>query len=227
MNSSYSSLQGDPGAALVRFMAECEGMREDATSCRELMSGLFDSKLYKEQSALWLDHVTLELRFGTVDNTRKIFQKAMQCSTDDPDLVLQKFLEFEVVHGTLESYDNTSLKCKRQQKRLDEKRARELQKQAANEKNSGKNTKQKKQETGKPDQNKNKKRKMSSEKSAQEPTKHHKPNTPDKTPDAPKFPRKQPAEPGAEVDKSRYHLTVFVSNLSYSATEDDLNITFR
>ena len=32
-------------------MAECEGERDDVSSFRVLMSGLFDSKIYKEQSS--------------------------------------------------------------------------------------------------------------------------------------------------------------------------------
>ena len=36
---------------LTLFMAECEGLRDDVQSFRVLMSGLFESKIYKEQTS--------------------------------------------------------------------------------------------------------------------------------------------------------------------------------
>ena len=43
----------------------------------------------------------MELRFGEVSEARKIYQKAVQCSTDSPQLIIQQFLNFESVHGTI------------------------------------------------------------------------------------------------------------------------------
>ena len=51
-----------------------------------------------------------------------------------------------------------------------------------------------------------------------------KPST--KSPEKPFFPKK-PIQDNTEIDKSKYPLTVFVSNLSYDATEDHLNDTFK
>eukprot|EP00116_Pleurobrachia_bachei_P007620 sb/3467882/ len=59
------------------------------------------------------------------------------------------------------------------------------------------------------------KRKLSSNSSMEEAPKQQK-----KT----EFPKSEEDQP---IDKSRYPVTVFVSNLSYSATEDDLNNTFK
>ena len=69
-----------------------------------------------------------------------------------------------------------------------------------------------------------KKRKISSEPADQSETKHPRPNP--ESPAKSKFPRNPTADSG-EVDKSKYPVTIFVSNLSYSATEDDLNNTFK
>ena len=69
-----------------------------------------------------------------------------------------------------------------------------------------------------------KKRKISSEPADRPETKHTKqsPSSPQKA----KFP-KNPMPESGEIDKSKYAITVFVSNLSYSATEDDLNSAFK
>ena len=69
-----------------------------------------------------------------------------------------------------------------------------------------------------------KKRKISSEPDNQKDTKVMKQTT--KSPEKTSFPKK-PATESTEIDKSKYPLTIFVSNLSYDATEDDLNDTFK
>ncbi|KAL5260457.1 hypothetical protein ACHWQZ_G010555 [Mnemiopsis leidyi] len=236
MNQTFGE-EGDPTGELTRFMAECEGVRDDVNSFRVLMSGLFESKIYKEQSSLWLEYISMELRFGEVSEARKIYQKAVQCSTDSPQLIIQQFLNFESVHGTLETYDNAALKCRRQQKKINEKSAKEAEKLALQNKkhsdNKGKNKQTSKDGPGKSktepkDKNDkhapSKKRKISSEPENQKDAKVVKPSN--KSPEKPSFPKK-PVQESAEIDKSKYPLTVFVSNLSYDATEDDLNETFK
>ena len=41
----------------------------------------------------------MELRFGDISEARKIYRKAVQCSTDSPQTIIQRFLNFESVHG--------------------------------------------------------------------------------------------------------------------------------
>ena len=41
----------------------------------------------------------MEQRYGGAEDTRRVFQKAIQCSTDNTELILQNFLHFESVHG--------------------------------------------------------------------------------------------------------------------------------
>ena len=50
-------------------------------------------------TGLWLEFISLEQRYGEVEDVRRVFQRAIQCSTDNTELILQRFLHFESVYG--------------------------------------------------------------------------------------------------------------------------------
>ena len=213
--------EGDPTAELTRFMAECDGVRADLQSMRLLLDGLIDSKLYKEQSGIWMFYINLEQRFGSKENVRKLYQKAIQCNTDNSEYLFQQFLFFERLYGTIESYDNACLKVKRQRKRIHDKMVKEKSKKEVVNKGDSKKKNNKIE---------SKKRKPSTEAALATPVKVQK----TKISSAEQhFSFKKPksdqiSEAGsAPIDKSKYDLTIFVSNVSYDANEDHLNEAFK
>ena len=48
---------------------------------------------------LWQEWAGLEIRFGTVEDARRVYQKAIQCTTDNTQSLLDNFLLFESIHG--------------------------------------------------------------------------------------------------------------------------------
>jgi len=226
ITQSYGE-EGDPRGELTRFMARVYAVRGDVDSCRDLMDGLVESKLYNYQSEVWLEYIGLEKQYGSIENTRKLYQKAYQISTDQP--LMASFMDFERFYGTLEQVDNAALKCKRQQKKVDIRLAKEA-KERADEKakrKAGKDGKGDKSGKGgdkggkggdKADKKRDKKAPAKEEFKA--------PAEKMDVPEEGSLVNRKRKHSG-EIDKSRYPLTVFVSNLAFAANEDTLNDVFK
>lgn len=220
----------DCNCEILQFWGRLEyGPLFDAIKGRELWTTVMESSDNSTKSGLWIEFIQLELKKG-VEAARKIYKKAIQSTNlDCPEIISSAWLRFERCNGTLDSliacqtlcnsilteYNQlqqanrfTSYKNRPQtnnkERSAPRRKEEEFRKPAA--------LKERSERSEKSEIPKGKKR-PHSENAKEENVKRSRPEEDNK-----------PAE--EERDESKDHITVFISNLDYNVTEDEITANF-
>ena len=64
------------------------------------------------RASVWLDYIHLEKTFGDKKHLRKAYQRAVEKTSDSPELIVKSFIQFEREEGSLEAYEEARKVCK-------------------------------------------------------------------------------------------------------------------
>ncbi|KAH3761074.1 proton-associated sugar transporter A [Pelomyxa schiedti] len=204
MNQYYPSQGYD--ADILRFWAKIEAHHfNNIERCRELWESII--KYHSDETTFWLEYASLERKFDE-SKTRNIYKRGAQAVHTFPEPLLSAWLEFERECGTLEmwthaklTYDTKMKQFLTQQRKEQKKLEKVAAKEAAKE--------QKKQDR------RNKRRPQSLQKASK--------GEDDEMAEIPQSKRPR-TDPKTEEEKNSHK--IFVSNLRFSITEEDLEKLF-
>ncbi|XP_078586646.1 spliceosome associated factor 3, U4/U6 recycling protein-like isoform X1 [Branchiostoma floridae x Branchiostoma japonicum] len=124
----YFGETGDPQCTLQRTWARLEAKHnKNMGKARELWDGIM-AEGHGREAQMWLEYAELERSYGDVERSRKVLQKAVSKASDWPESVCEALINFEREEGTLETYDNAVARCEAQLKRVQERRAKQAEK---------------------------------------------------------------------------------------------------
>ncbi|KAI8499732.1 Squamous cell carcinoma antigen recognized by T-cells 3 [Branchiostoma belcheri] len=125
----YFGETGDPQCTFKKSWARIEAKYcKDMGKARELWDGIM-AEGHGREAQMWLEYADLERSFGDVERSRKVLQKAVSKASDWPESVCEALINFEREEGTLETYDNAVARCEAQLKRVQERRAKQAEKE--------------------------------------------------------------------------------------------------
>ncbi|XP_058789545.1 squamous cell carcinoma antigen recognized by T-cells 3-like [Phymastichus coffea] len=230
---------GDRNCDILQFWARTEAIyANNMEKARSLWADIMSQGL-SDFAASWLEYISLEKCYGDTKHLRKLFQKALTSVKDWPESITNAWINFERDEGTLEQMEQCELKIKEKLCKVAEERnkAQQFENVKENVSLGKKSTNKRKLHEGrwKNLEAKSKVAKMESSKSAQKIDSHankaesfHKiSNNTTKSKVAP--------PPGYEEDNDEKmeeeahnlpevddNITIFVSNLDYDTTEEEV-----
>jgi len=103
-NEHLAKIQDDPTFQVSKYWANLEadqfGMMDNA---RKIWTEITAADPFK--SSTWLEYIFLEKLYGDKKHLRKAYQRAVEKTYDNPEAVIQSFLQFEREEGSLESFE--------------------------------------------------------------------------------------------------------------------------
>lgn len=204
----------DCNCEILQFWGRLEyGPLQDPKKGKELWSTVMESSDNATKSGLWIEFSQLELR-RDLDATRKLFRKALNAQDlDNPYVIISAWQRFERCNGSIRTMAACQKDCdeflKVYQQNLKDISIKLEQKQKTDRK--GKDRKRKTSDLSQETTNQEKKIKVEPEVGVQIPSKEGK-----STGGSFKEHENQ------EIDLTKDHLRIFVSNLDYNLNEDEV-----
>ncbi|KAJ8312590.1 hypothetical protein KUTeg_009963 [Tegillarca granosa] len=120
----------DPNCTLRQFWATIEAKYcKNMERARELWNGIM-TEGHGNEAVMWLEFYRMERAYGDNKHCRKVLQRAMNSVSDWPETIVDAWIEFERVEGTLEQYDLAVSRCEAQMERINERREKAAEKEA-------------------------------------------------------------------------------------------------
>ncbi|XP_063980205.1 squamous cell carcinoma antigen recognized by T-cells 3-like [Diachasmimorpha longicaudata] len=117
-------LDGDPQCVVLQYWARTEAIHAgNMEKCRSLWSDIL-SQGHSERAASWLEYITLEKCYGDTKHLRKLYQKALAAVKDWPESIANSWIDFERDEGTLEQVENCEIKSREKLEKIAEERGR-------------------------------------------------------------------------------------------------------
>ncbi|XP_043267085.1 squamous cell carcinoma antigen recognized by T-cells 3-like isoform X2 [Venturia canescens] len=236
-------LQGDPNCVILQYWARTEAIHaNDMEKARSLWSDIL-SQGHSPNASSWLEYISLEKCYGDTKHLRKLYQKALSAVKDWPESIVNSWIDFERDEGTLEQMEHCETKVNEKMEKVLEERQNMQQNVSHDTENVGLTKKSSKR---KPDDGRWKNLGVSPHKQArvekpkardsilsfdnkmaqslsEEPSTSKSLTSKSKIAPPPGFPgaEEEKMDTGSthEVDDK---ITVFVSNLDYTATEKEV-----
>ncbi|XKL64324.1 hypothetical protein PGB90_004410 [Kerria lacca] len=216
---SYYGLDGDYECELLLWWARFEAeTTKDLERFRKIWTDILNTG-HNKSSYYWLKYINMEWQYGDTKHMRKLCPRALAAISDSPKSVAAVWLEFESHNGSLDSFLNCQKICEERIKKYsEEKKKQNVQFDEKNKKISSKSEliKGNKNFTNKPIKTNN----IEQDNVQRKIIGFKKKESPEK-------PKK--VTPASDItgtfvshDSSKDDRTVFVSNLDYTVTEDDV-----
>ncbi|XP_064398817.1 squamous cell carcinoma antigen recognized by T-cells 3-like isoform X3 [Halichondria panicea] len=223
---------GDPTDSLSRYQASLEARCYDNMETARALWVEVMSR-YGKQAQYWIEYASIERSHGDTASCRKVLQRASNSASDDPEMVCEALLQFERESGDLESFEGALVRCEAQLDRVRARREKAAEKDAFKKDDLKKH---RKMDIGKG--------RVSSRDKGQSLGRKRPPPGREMSDDQQPAVKKQKfvAETGivqlpskkvptveaakVETEGPKEARTVFVSNLSFKATEDELREIF-
>jgi len=110
-NAHLAKCGGDPEFEVSKYCANLEadqfGSMENA---RKLWAEITNSHPFK--AAVWMEYVQLEKTFGDKKHLRKAYQRALEKTHDEPQILVKSYTQFEREEGSLEAFEQCRKLCK-------------------------------------------------------------------------------------------------------------------
>ncbi|XP_059162213.1 squamous cell carcinoma antigen recognized by T-cells 3-like [Physella acuta] len=120
---------GDPEAVLQQLIAFVEiKYGKNQEKAREIWNQVMQAG-HGATAAIWLHYYRFERMYGDSKHCRRILQKALNSVTDWPESIIQAYINFEREEGNLEQYDSAVAKCNAQMERINERRAKQAERE--------------------------------------------------------------------------------------------------
>ncbi|XP_076181119.1 spliceosome associated factor 3, U4/U6 recycling protein [Ptiloglossa arizonensis] len=230
-------LDGDPNCIILQFWARIEAIYANSMKrARSLWADIL-SQGHSATASYWLEYISLERCYGDTKYLRKLYQKALTSVKDWPESIATAWIDFERDEGTLEQMEHCEAKTKEKLEKVAEERQKvqqisnhelsPLQNRKAYKRKSEDGSGRWKNLGGSPTKithirPKLRESRFNFEKKIDDDTSmRQKPKV------APPPGFKIPEDDKMEVDNNQEiddKITVFVSNLDYTATEEEVRI---
>ncbi|XP_001602582.2 squamous cell carcinoma antigen recognized by T-cells 3 [Nasonia vitripennis] len=126
-------IEGDPSCEILQFWARTEAIHvNDMEKARSLWSDIM-SQGHSESATSWLEYISLERCYGDTKHLRKLFQKALTSVKDWPESIANAWINFERDEGTLEQMEICETKVKERLEKVAEERQKSQQYSNAHE----------------------------------------------------------------------------------------------
>lgn len=227
-------LEGDPNCVILQYWARTEAVHaNDMEKARTLWADIL-SQGHSGIASYWLEYISLEKCYGDTKHLRKLYQKALNSVKDWPESIASSWIDFERDEGTLEQMEVCETRTKERLDKVVEERQKAQQSNRESSPSQGKKGHKRKQDDAgrwknlgssptkitkveaKPKAGEGR---LSLEKKLETDVGERKAKV---TP-PPGFkasePEKMEVDHAHEVDDK---ITVFVSNLDYTATEEEV-----
>ena len=118
---------GDPGHEVAKYQANLEA---DQYGCMDVARQIWAAILQTQPftASLWMDFIQLEKTYGDKKHLRKAFQRALEKTYDQPEIIAKAFLQFEREEGSLEAWEQCRKQCKARLARVDASKEKEKDK---------------------------------------------------------------------------------------------------
>ncbi|XP_043684557.1 squamous cell carcinoma antigen recognized by T-cells 3-like [Vespula pensylvanica] len=228
-------LDGDPNCVILQYWARTEAITaNNMEKARSLWADIF-SQGHSATASYWLEYISLERCYGDTKHLRKLYKKALTSVKDWPESVANSWLDFERDEGNLEQMEFCEVKTKERLEKVAEERSKAQQANLQNElfAQSKKTNKRKADDAGKwknlgsspfkimktDEKNKFKLResRLNLDKKMEDEKEQIRPEV--QPPPGFKASENEKIDTNREIDDK---LTVFISNLDYTATEDEV-----
>ncbi|XP_011499357.1 PREDICTED: squamous cell carcinoma antigen recognized by T-cells 3 [Ceratosolen solmsi marchali] len=115
-------IEGDPTCEILQFWARSEAIHaNNMEKARWLWTNIM-SQGHSESAASWIEYISLEKCYGDSKHIRKLFQKALIAVKDWPESVANAWINFERDEGTLEQIEICESKIQEQLIKISEER---------------------------------------------------------------------------------------------------------
>ncbi|CAH0394818.1 unnamed protein product [Bemisia tabaci] len=231
--------EGDPDCELLLFWAKWEAVKPNRSmeKVRQIYNDILT--ICKTKSSLWSQCLTIERYYGDEKHLRRLFARALATDTDWPEGIGTLWLDYEKLHGSLEQYEHCLSKVN---ERLKQERLKQEKLLAANTENKQKSGNDRSKKGKKEKAEKNVKKEMNEDSEVQSSSskgkwehlgakRQHEPESQKdgvfKVPstDGPPSEKKPKLEDFGAVeqhDAQKNSRMVFISNLDYSVTEEEI-----
>ncbi|XP_034948650.1 squamous cell carcinoma antigen recognized by T-cells 3 [Chelonus insularis] len=225
-------LDGDPQCVILQFWARTEAIHGNSMEkARSLWADIL-SQGHSASASSWLEYVSLERCYGDTKHLRKLFQKALTAVKDWPESVANAWIDFERDEGTLEQMEFCEIKTKEKLQKVMEERQKTQAKIQEPDTQQVYQKRPEKRKLEKEGRWKNLDVTMSKisriEKSTSKESSSNAVNDKEKekkiTPPPGYKPSDEKTVTDDEVDEK---ITIFVSNLDYTATEEEIRTAIQ
>lgn len=101
-------------------------------NARKIWSEITSADPFK--AATWLEYIQLEKIFGDKKHLRKAYQRAVEKTFDNPEIVIKSFIQFEREEGSLDAFDHAKKLCRIKMEKVRAAREKETVTKAEEEK---------------------------------------------------------------------------------------------
>ncbi|XP_071561281.1 squamous cell carcinoma antigen recognized by T-cells 3 [Temnothorax nylanderi] len=110
--AKYFGLDGDPNCVVLQYWARFEAIHaDDIEQARRLWADIL-SQEHSATASYWLEYIVLERCYGDSKHLRKLYQKALSSTQDWPESIANSWIDFERDKGTLEQMEFCEAKTK-------------------------------------------------------------------------------------------------------------------
>ncbi|XP_011641239.1 squamous cell carcinoma antigen recognized by T-cells 3-like [Pogonomyrmex barbatus] len=125
--AKYFGLDGDPNCVILQYWARFEAIHADnMEETRNLWNDIL-SQGHSVTASYWLEYIVLEKCYGDTKHLRKLYQKALNSTQDWPESIANSWIDFERDKGTLEQMEFCETKTKEKLDKVMEERQKAQQ----------------------------------------------------------------------------------------------------
>eukprot|EP00092_Neocalanus_flemingeri_P022932 GFUD01024863.1.p1 GENE.GFUD01024863.1~~GFUD01024863.1.p1 ORF type:complete len:939 (+),score=286.08 GFUD01024863.1:83-2899(+) len=110
-NLHLAKCGGDPDFEVSKYCANLEadqfGVMENA---RKIWAEI--TAAHPFTASVWLEYIQLEKTFGDKKHLRKAYQRGLEKTHDDPEILVRSFTQFEREEGSLEAFEHCRKLCR-------------------------------------------------------------------------------------------------------------------
>ncbi|OAD52710.1 Squamous cell carcinoma antigen recognized by T-cells 3 [Eufriesea mexicana] len=115
-------LEGDPNCIILQYWARTEAIHaNNMEKARSLWADIL-SQGHSAIASYWLEYISLERCYGDTKHLRKLFQKALTSVRDWPESIANSWIDFERDEGTLEQMEICEIRTKEKLDKVAEER---------------------------------------------------------------------------------------------------------
>ncbi|XP_015185897.1 PREDICTED: squamous cell carcinoma antigen recognized by T-cells 3 [Polistes dominula] len=115
-------LDGDPNGIILQYWARMEAIHENMERARSLWTDIL-SLGHSATASYWLEYISLERFYGDSKHLRKIYKRALNSVKDCPEIVANCWLNFERDGGTLEQVEYCEMRIQEKMAKLEEEKS--------------------------------------------------------------------------------------------------------
>ena len=125
--AKYFGLEGDPNCVILQYWARTEAVHaNNMEKARSLWADIL-SQGHSSIASYWLEYISLERCYGDTKHLRKLYQKALTSVKDWPESIANAWLDFERDEGTLEQMEFCEARTKEKLDKVAEERQKNQQ----------------------------------------------------------------------------------------------------